>query len=293
MVGTGNLLESTLGRRFFDSLPKTPGVYFMFGSAERLLYVGKAKSLRARLRSYARLRPGKAEARLLELVSHVRAIRWEDHATESKALARESELLRVLRPPYNIQGTDEELYLYLGIRDAGRLLELRLSNWPDFEDEGYEIFGGYRSRRKVKSGYASLLRLVHAYQCSHPRFYSYPARISREDPPWCYRMAFPEELRAPLRLFLMGRSRKLLSFIFEGLLNNDNIPPFMRPSLQEDIEAVKALFKSGPKVTRELKKKHGLRGGLFQPEQMNEMIAKEVRASAYCLKDQERVETLS
>lgn len=196
-----NPLRTELGTRFFSELPRTPGVYFMLGSGDRLLYVGKAKNLRARLLTYAQFKAGKTEERLLELVAHVRSIRWEDHPSEAAALKREADLLRALKPPYNVAGTDEEYYLYLGIRtaSAGRM-DFRLSNWPDFEDEGYRIFGAYRNRGLVKRSYTALLRLIHAYQCKSPRF-SYPAKISREMPPWVYRMRFPRSWSFPCAIF--------------------------------------------------------------------------------------------
>jgi excinuclease ABC subunit C len=281
-----NPLKEALGERFFRALPRTPGVYFMLGAGERLLYVGKAKNLKARLRTYAQLKQGQADERILELIAHVQEIRWEDHASEARALARETELLRVLRPPYNVAGTDEELFLYIGTRPArtasGNRMDFRLSNWPGFESEGYEVFGAYRNRGKVKRSYTALLRLVHAYQCSSPRF-SYPAKISRTAPPWQYRMRFPQELEAPLRDFLTGRSRKLLARLFEGLLENECLPAFMRPSIQDDIEAVKILFRKGPSLASALRRRHGLSTRPLSPQEMNELIEKEVRASVHVL----------
>ena len=286
-----NPLIQTLGEQFFQELPRAPGVYFMLGASERVLYIGKAKSLRARLRSYARAKPGAAEDRTLEMIAQVRSIRCERHATEKRALAREADLLRVLKPPYNIAGTDDELFLYIGIRcirrASGFQVEFRLSNWPDFpglpklpnlpnlQEEGFEVFGGYRNRGKVKRSYSALLRLIYAYQCKGSRF-SYPARISREQPPWLYKMRFPQELEAPLRDFLSGKNRKLLTKIFEGLLINESIPVFMRPSIQDDIEVVKLLFTKGPRTTNVLRRRHGLKVHLVRPEEMNEVIEKEV-----------------
>jgi excinuclease UvrABC nuclease subunit len=274
MSHSSNPLKSTLGEEFFKDLPNAPGVYFMLGSGERLLYIGKAKRLRTRLRSYARLMPGKDEERLVEMISHVRSIRWELQATEAKALAREAALLHALRPPYNVAGTEDELYLYIGVRRERTALELKLSNWPDFEDEGYEIYGAYRQRGKIKRGFGALLRLLYAYQCK-PRFSHYPARISREKPPWVHRTEFPAELEAELHAFLSGSSRRLLSLIFEGLLAHEGIPRFMRPSIQQDIDDVKELFRLGPGRTCKLRRRGGLRAQWVEPERMRELVAAE------------------
>jgi hypothetical protein len=314
-----NPLLTRLGEKFFASLPTTPGVYFMMGANGRLLYIGKAKNLRARLRSYARLKPEATighrgrrydNERLLELVEHIRSIRWEDHPTEAAALLRESELLRGLRPPYNVAGTDEELYLYIGIREvapnrkaAPTHLDFRINNWPDFDEpvadteaqanpgaqgnpesqgklcpKPYEVFGAYRHRRKIKRGYVALLRLLHAYQCDTPRF-SYPGRISRDAPPWQYRAKFPEALGPALREFLAGRSLRFLRQIFEGLIQNENVPVFMRLSIQDDIDAVRELFAVGPALTCKLRRQHGLRTRIVHPEQMSEWVESNAQQS--------------
>jgi hypothetical protein len=49
-----NPLVERLGNDLFNDLPRTPGIYKMYGSADRLLYVGKAKDLRSRLQTYRR-----------------------------------------------------------------------------------------------------------------------------------------------------------------------------------------------------------------------------------------------
>lgn len=279
-----NPLKTRLGEDFFKSLPKSPGVYFLLGAGNRLLYVGKAKGLRARLRSYARVHPGNSEERIVELVAHVRAIRWEEHPSEGAALLREGELLRGLRPPYNVAGTDEELYLYIGVRDAKASrpsIDLRLSNWPDFtepDDARYRVYGAYRNRGRVKRGYAALLRLLHACQIESPRF-SYPARISREAPPWQYRARLAPELTRPLGEFLSGRSAKLLKLIFERLLANERVPRFMRPSIQDDIDRARELYEVGPAATHAIRARHGLKSRLVLPEQMAGMVEREARDS--------------
>lgn len=82
--------------------PSKPGVYGMLDAAGELIYLGKAKRLRARLLSYfrSRSRPPKA-GRILRAA---RAIVWEICAHEFAALLREQELIRRWRPRWNVQG---------------------------------------------------------------------------------------------------------------------------------------------------------------------------------------------
>jgi excinuclease ABC subunit C len=83
-------------------VPRQAGVYGMVDAHQELIYVGKAKDLRARLLSYfrPRSRPPKAG----KIVAHTRSILWEVCASEFASLLRELELIRRWRPRCNVQG---------------------------------------------------------------------------------------------------------------------------------------------------------------------------------------------
>src|SRR4030095_13123825 len=88
-------------REKLDTLPDLPGVYLYRNAAKELLYVGKAKSLRSRVRSY--FQPGAAHpprtARLGEEVVDLETIVVD---TEMEALILEANLIKRDRPPYNV-----------------------------------------------------------------------------------------------------------------------------------------------------------------------------------------------
>ena len=97
-------LDERLGRQFFRQAPKRPGVYLMRDAAERVLYVGKAKDLQQRLRSYRIANPDRMPRRHLRMVRHVARIEFQFCHDESAALRRESKLLRSLKPRFNRAG---------------------------------------------------------------------------------------------------------------------------------------------------------------------------------------------
>jgi excinuclease ABC subunit C len=99
--------------------PRRPGVYGMLDSSGKLIYVGKAKSLRARLLSY--FRPNSRDAKAGRILQHTRTLVWELAAGEFAALLRELELIRRWRPRFNVQGQPHRhrhTYLCVGRRPA-------------------------------------------------------------------------------------------------------------------------------------------------------------------------------
>src|SRR5260370_35839357 len=82
--------------------PRRPGVYGMLGERGELIYVGKAKCLRARLLSY--FRRGSRDPKAGRILEHTQALVWELAASEFAALLRELELIQRWQPRFNVQG---------------------------------------------------------------------------------------------------------------------------------------------------------------------------------------------
>jgi excinuclease UvrABC nuclease subunit len=97
-------LVERFGEKFFTALPTGPGVYFMCGAAEGVLYVGKARNLRKRLGSYRVANPERLPRRIIRLLHQVRRIEWDECPTEEAARQREELLICVLAPKFNAAG---------------------------------------------------------------------------------------------------------------------------------------------------------------------------------------------
>ncbi|MDR0803492.1 MAG: excinuclease ABC subunit UvrC [Rickettsiales bacterium] len=91
--------------------PTGPGIYKMLDADGVLLYVGKAKNLRARLKQYSDI--SKLEPHKQIMRSLVAAVQWETVPTESDALVLEQKLIKTEKPRYNIMLTDGKMYPYL------------------------------------------------------------------------------------------------------------------------------------------------------------------------------------
>ena len=97
-------LVERFGEEFFTTLPTGPGVYFMCGASEGVLYVGKARNLRKRLGSYRVANPERMPRRTIRLLHQVRRIVWDECPTEEAARRREELLICVLAPKFNAAG---------------------------------------------------------------------------------------------------------------------------------------------------------------------------------------------
>lgn len=131
-------LVERLGADFFRQLPEKPGVYLMRGPADIVLYVGKAKSLRHRLGSYRVANPDRMRRRHLRLLQQVVRIELEECSDEAAALARESELLRTLKPKFNRAGVWVGPPRFLVWRTGNKSVELAISKTPQ---PGWQDFG--------------------------------------------------------------------------------------------------------------------------------------------------------
>ena len=95
-------------------LPNKPGVYRMFGADQELLYVGKARNLKNRVGSYAKL--GGHTQRIARMISLTRAMEFVVTETETEALLLEANLIKRLKPRFNILLRDDKSFPYILIR---------------------------------------------------------------------------------------------------------------------------------------------------------------------------------
>ena len=110
-------------RRFWQTLPGAPGVYRMIDAAGEVLYVGKAKNLKSRVGSYAR---GYAHSnRIARMIAETAAMEFVTTQTETEALLLETNLIKQLKPRYNVLLRDDKSLPYILVtEDAARAPQL-------------------------------------------------------------------------------------------------------------------------------------------------------------------------
>jgi excinuclease ABC subunit C len=98
-------------RHFWTTLPNAPGVYRMLDAKGDVLYVGKAKSLKNRVGSYAR---GQAHSnRIARMIGQTTSMEFVTTATETEALLLEANLIKQLKPRYNVLLRDDKSLPYI------------------------------------------------------------------------------------------------------------------------------------------------------------------------------------
>lgn len=109
----GDKATSVIKRKILQ-IPKEPGVYQFFDAEKKLLYVGKAKDLRVRVRSYF-LKSAVHAPRTARLVHKITDIKWITTRSETEALLLEANLVHESTPPFNVLLRDDKHFLYIKI----------------------------------------------------------------------------------------------------------------------------------------------------------------------------------
>ncbi len=154
-------LEPTL-----KSLPAKPGVYLFLDAAGQVLYVGKAKSLRSRVRSYFQ-QSSDTRATIQQLPERVEDIEVIVTGTEVEALHLEQNLVKRHRPPFNVRLRDDKSFPYIAVTvqdDYPRVMFTR-----ERHRRGVVYFGPYANAKKVRETLDVLNRVFPYRPCEGPQ----------------------------------------------------------------------------------------------------------------------------
>lgn len=129
--------------------PSLPGVYWFLGEKNEILYVGKAKNLKNRLRSYTR--PTDLAPKIKHLVGAAVTVKHQVLESELESLLKEAELIRLHQPKYNSLLKDDKtpLYIHITKEKFPRVLTIRKKDL-DNSQPGGTILGPYPSSGKVR-----------------------------------------------------------------------------------------------------------------------------------------------
>jgi excinuclease ABC subunit C len=147
------------------SLPRGSGVYLFRDESGDVLYVGKAKSLRTRIRSYFQRGDGRmGTAQLAERIDDVEVIVTR---TEAEALHLEQNLVKRYRPPFNIRLRDDKSFPYIAVTLSDEYPRVMFTR--ERHRRGTVYFGPYANAKKVRETLDVLNRVFRFRPCEGPR----------------------------------------------------------------------------------------------------------------------------
>ncbi len=147
------------------SLPAGPGVYLFHDERDEVLYIGKAKSLRARVRTY--FNRGDTRAGIEQLVERVQRVEVIVTGTEAEALHLEQNLVKRHRPPFNVRLRDDKSFPYIAVTVADEYPRVMFTR--ERHRRGTVYFGPYANAKKVRETLDVLNRVFQFRPCEGPK----------------------------------------------------------------------------------------------------------------------------
>ncbi|MER3413755.1 MAG: excinuclease ABC subunit C [Armatimonadota bacterium] len=196
------------------ALPAQPGCYIFKDEKGRVLYVGKALSLRSRVRSYFQ-KSSNLGARIARMVSQIRDMEWMVVDSELEALVLECTLIKQHRPPFNVRLRDDKSYPYIVVTNEPfpRVMFTRR-----LRKDGSRYFGPFTSAQAVRETLTLLHKVFRLIPCckswsgeavQRPCLYYHMGQCLAPCAGLASRDEYERELRN-VRQFLEGKQDSLL-----------------------------------------------------------------------------------
>lgn len=147
-------------------LPDTPGVYYFLGKRKEILYIGKATSLRSRVRSYFDGTLDEKRSTLIaNMVREAKAVVWTETPSVLEAMILEVNLIRTHKPTFNTRSKDDKSYNHLVItkEEFPRILIVRGKDLEASRDGYQYVFGPFPNGSLFREGFALVRKLFQFY----------------------------------------------------------------------------------------------------------------------------------
>ena len=161
-------LGPKINKKFADdiaSLPDAPGTYYFLNSRNKIIYIGKAKSLKNRIRSY--FLPG-APRKAKRIIQQAKRVKIEITNSELIALLMEAELIKIINPRHNVMLKGYGNKYFLRITATHQFPTVEICNYFDFD--GNDYFGLFISRKKGDLVHEMITKTFALRECTDKEF---------------------------------------------------------------------------------------------------------------------------
>ncbi|OUL29432.1 excinuclease ABC subunit C [Nostoc sp. T09] len=209
-------LESRLAE-----IPPEPGVYFMRDAGDRIIYIGKSRKLRSRVRSYFRDGYNKSD-RIATMVKQVAEIEFIVTDTEAEALALEANLIKQHQPYFNVLLKDDKKYPYVCITWSEDYPRIFITRKRQLGKEKDKFYGPYTDAGLLREILRISKRIFALRQRPQPLFKDRPCLnydLGR-CPGVCQQLITPEEYRKTVQKVAMvfqGRTQELIEILTQQM----------------------------------------------------------------------------
>ncbi|NPV91646.1 MAG: excinuclease ABC subunit UvrC [Firmicutes bacterium] len=243
---TGEAAATVAIESKLKSLPDTPGIYLMKDERSRVIYVGKARSLKNRVRSYFQS-PAGLDPKTRTLVGHIAGLEYIATDSEVEALILENNLIKFYRPKYNIRLRDDKSYPYLKVTINEEYPRVVLTR--NYIKDGSKYYGPYTDVGALRDTMRLLENVFPLRGCK-------PSQLKRQARPClnahigrCLAPCTGEvpreeyaELVQRVQLFLEGRTEALVAEIEARMEKAADELDFERAArLRDQLKAVEAV----------------------------------------------------
>lgn len=227
---------------YLKTLDSSPGVYRMLDSESRVLYVGKARNLRARVSNYAR--PSGHSGRISRMISNTASMMFLTTRTETEALLLEQNLIKQLKPKFNVLLRDDKSFPNILVTADHNFPQIKKHRGAKKENGSY--YGPFASAGAVNRTLNQLQRVFLLRDCSNSMFESRTRpclqyQIKRCSAP-CVGKISPEDYQQTVRdaeKFLVGRTTDIQARLAQEMSDASKAMEFERAAALRD--RIKAL----------------------------------------------------
>ena len=238
-----------------NKLPKLPGVYLMHGPMDEIIYVGKAKILRNRVKQYFQ-KSYKKSVKIQQMVAQIQRFEYIVVDSELEALVLESNLIKEYKPRYNTVLKDDKSYPYIRFSVEENYPRLFITRAK--KDKRSKYYGPYTSVEQVREVVELLRKTIHIRNCN--KVFSEERPLTRPciyydmgqcDAP-CTGRQSKEEYRALIPKvsdFMAGKTEELIASLEERMFHASEELDFEKAMEYRDLITAIETVKNRQKIT--------------------------------------------